>query len=90
MKKTFSLLFVLMILLGSFFAVGCRKKPQEEEPKKVELVVEFTDPAKTTLKIGETAQLSYTVTSESTATAAYESSDNSIASVSNSGLVTAV
>ena len=89
MKKTFSLLFVLMILLGSFFAVGCKKKPQEEEPKKVELVVEFTDPAKTTLKIGETAQLSYTVTSESTVTAAYESSDNSIASVSNTGLVTA-
>ena len=89
MKKTFSLLFVLIILLGSFFAVGCKKKPQEEEPKKVELVVEFTDPAKTTLKIGETAQLSYTVTSESTATATYESSDSSVASVSNSGLVTA-
>lgn len=89
MKKTFSLLFVLMILLTSLFAVGCKKKPQEEEPKKVELVVEFTDPAKTTLKVGETAQLSYTVTSESTVTAAYESSDSSVASVSNTGLVTA-
>ena len=89
MKKTFSLLFLLMLLLGSFFAVGCKKKPKDGDPTKVELVVEFSDPAKTTLKIGETAQLSYTVTSESTVTAEYESSDSSIASVSNTGLVTA-
>ena len=96
MKKVFKLFFVLFLFIASLFVVGCGKdkdkdkdKDKGNDPVKVELVVEFTDPAKTTLKVGETAQLGYTVTSESTATGAYVSSDASVASVSDAGLVTA-
>ena len=96
MKKVFKLFFVLFLFIASLFVVGCGKdkdkdkdKDKGKEPEKVELVVEFTDPAKTTLKVGETAQLGYTVTSESTVTGAYASSNASVASVSDAGLVTA-
>ena len=95
MKKIFKLFFVLFLFIASLFVVGCKKDDDDkkddnkDQDKKVELVVEFTDPAKTTLKVGETAQLGYTVTSESTATGAYASSSESVASVSDAGLVTA-
>ena len=95
MKKIFKLFFVLFLFIASLFVVGCKKDDDDKKDdnkdrdKKVELVVEFTDPAKTTLKVGETALLGYTVTSESTATGAYASSSESVASVSDAGLVTA-
>ena len=99
MKKIFKLFFVLFLFIASLFVVGCNKDTDNEKDKdknkdtdieKVELVVEFADPTNTTLKVGETAQLGYTVTSESTATGAYESSNAAVASVSDAGLVTAL
>ena len=90
MRKSFRLLLVLVLLLGFGFMAGCKKNKPGDDPQPVELTVDFAEPAKTTLKVGETVQLSYTVTSESEATATFESSAETIASVTNSGLVTAL
>ena len=92
MKKKFIFVLVLMMIVSMVFA-GCKKKQPTPEPDptpKTELVVDFADASKTTLKVGETVQLSHTVTSESTTTATYESKQATIASVSDTGLVTAL
>ena len=92
MNKRFKLIIVLLVIVSMFLVVGCKKKknPEPEPDPKTELVVDFADASKTTLKVGETVQLSHTVTSESTTTAAYVSSQASVASVSETGLVTAL
>ena len=92
MKKKFIFVLVLMMIVSMVFA-GCKKKqptPDPEPEPKTELVVDFAAASKTTLKVGETVQLSHTVTSESTTTATYESKQATIASVSDTGLVTAL
>ena len=91
MKKRITLFLIVLMVFSMFLVVGCKNKEDEPTPEpKVELKVEFSTPSKTTLKIGDEVQLSYTLKSESTVTAAFVSSAADVASVSNTGLVTAL
>lgn len=76
-------LFALAVAALSL--VACNPKTNEVTVEKV-----VVDPAVATIQVGNTKQLTATVTPEGAATVAWESSNPTIATVDDKGLVTAV
>ena len=86
MKKALFISLCALLLAGT----GC-KKNAEPEPHKVIVTSVSVKPSSLSLKVGETAQLTATVTpvNADNDNVSWSSSDNSVATVSN-GIVTAV
>lgn len=86
MKKALSISLCVLLLAGT----GC-KKNAEPEPQKVIVTSVSVKPSSLSLKVGETAQLTATVTpaNADNQNVSWSTSDNSVATVAN-GLVTAV
>ena len=86
MKKALFISLCVLLLAGT----GC-KKNAEPEPHKVIVTSVSVKPSSLSLKVGETAQLTATVTpvNADNDNVNWSSSDNSVATVAD-GLVTAV
>lgn len=82
----------LALAVAATALLACNPETQEEGGKQGGLEAEkvVINPAEATVNVGETLQLTATVTPEGAATVAWESSNPAVASVTNKGLVRAL
>lgn len=90
MKKKFSLWVLCLVLaVCSVSLLACKKKPNDPDPQPGEYQYSLSDTS-VGLSVGQTKQLTVSVTPEKSIAPTFVSSADSVATVSDSGLITAV